>query len=110
MNDSVRRLRARVKAAVSSGASYDEYSESEMWACVVSAWREKAHDPRASAAERRVVESMTGRQGDIDVGRAINVMAAVLTRSGRALREDGVLTPGDMGEFVELLESGRVYT
>jgi len=104
--DSVRSLRARIKAAVAAGASYDEYSESELWTCLVAAWRARA--PRAGPVERRLLMSMTGTHGDIDVRRAANVMAAVLTRAGRALREDGVLEPADLGEFVELLESGRV--
>lgn len=74
-----------------------DYSLGELWAVV----RHRSAD-RRNRRHDRAYSMMETLAGEFDVQKATDVIAAVLTRAKRALREDGALTRDDLAAFLQL--------
>lgn len=75
-----------------------EYSPGELWAMV----RHRCADRRNRRNPHRAYFMMDSLTGGFDAQKAADVIAAVLTRDGRPLREDGALTNEDLVAFLQL--------
>lgn len=85
---------ARVFRRVQQGASLSDYSPGELWAIV-------RHRSQVSW-RTHVYSMMKTLTGDFDAQKAVNVIAAVLTRNGHDLLEDGSLSSHDLAAFLRL--------
>jgi hypothetical protein len=74
-----------------------DYSLGELWAVV----RHRCAD-RHNRRSHQAYSMMETLTGDFDAQRATDVIAAVLTRGKRSLREDGDLTRDDLAAFLQL--------
>jgi hypothetical protein len=75
-----------------------DYSLGELWAVV----RHRCADRHNRRYAHRAYSMMETLAGDFDAQRATDVIAAVLTRDKRPLREDGDLTRDDLAAFLLL--------
>lgn len=76
-----------------------EYSSGELWAMV----RHRCADRRNRRNVHRAYSMMESPlTGEFDAQKAADVIAAVLTREKRALREDGALGNDDLDAFLRL--------
>jgi hypothetical protein len=80
------------------GASWADYSVGELWAIV----KHRCADRRNRRGVDQAYSMMETLGGEFDAQKATDVIAAVLTRNKRPLREDGVLTNADLAAFLQL--------
>lgn len=89
---------ARISNSVQrGGASLADYSVGELWAVVRHRCADR-HNRRGADQAYSMMETL----GEFDAQKAADVIAAVLTRNKRPLREDGVLTNADLAAFLQL--------
>lgn len=89
---------ARISRHVQRGGSIADYSAGELWAVV----RHRCADRHNRRYAHRAYSMMETLTGDFDPQRATDVIAAVLTRDKRSLREDGSLSRDDLAAFLQL--------
>jgi hypothetical protein len=90
---------ARISSRVQGGgSSWSDYSVGELWAIVKHRCADR-HNRRNADPAYSMMETLGG---EFDAQKAADVIAAVLTRDNRPLREDGMLTNGDLAAFLRL--------
>lgn len=80
------------------GGAWSDYSLGELWSVV----RHRFDGRLSRRSCHRAYGMMATLTGDFDAQRAADVVAAVLTREGRPLHEDGSLSRDDLDAFLRL--------
>lgn len=89
---------ARIASRVQRGGAWSDYSVGELWAIVEHRCADR-HNRRDADKAYSMMQTLAG---EFDAQKAADVIAAVLTRDNRPLREDGVLTNCDLAVFLRL--------